>query len=88
MRSQSLNNSCGSLVSTILASAHSFKGDATYGWVADLPDNKIAVAHPFSVTLGLTYNTADASISNGMAIAAAATSTSTAAALALIGVWQ
>ena len=78
----------GSLVSTILGSAHSFKGDATYGWVADLLDNKITVAHQFSVTLGLTYNTAEASISNGMAIAAAVTPTSTAAALALIGVGQ
>ncbi|MDP4028816.1 MAG: choice-of-anchor D domain-containing protein [Gallionella sp.] len=78
----------GSLVSSILNSAHYLKGDATYGWVADLLDNKVAVANQFSVTLGLTYNTPGASISNGMTIAAAVTPTSTAAALALIGVGQ
>ena len=30
----------GSMVNTILSSAHGFKGDATWGWVADLLDNK------------------------------------------------
>ncbi|MDP4027494.1 MAG: DUF4214 domain-containing protein [Gallionella sp.] len=84
----SMRETRGSLVASILNSAHSFKGDDTYGWVADLLDNKIAVANQFSVTLGLTYNTPQASISNGMAIAAAVTSSSTAAALALIGVVQ
>lgn len=76
----------GSLVSTILDSAHSFKGDGTWGWVADLLDNKILVADKFAVDWGLNYNTPDASIANGMAIAAAVTPTSTAAAITLIGI--
>lgn len=76
----------GALVSTILDSAHSYKGDATYGYVADLLDNKNLVAKTFAIDLGLNYNTSDASITNGMAIAAAVTPTSTAAAISLIGV--
>ncbi len=76
----------GSLVSDILNSAHTFKGDATYGWVADLLDNKIAVANKFAVDLGLSYNSANDSITNGMAIAAAVTASSTTAAIALIGI--
>ena len=76
----------GSLVSTILSSAHTYKGDATWGWVADLLDNKITVANQFAVDWGLNYNTPNESITQGMAIAAAVTSTSTAAAIALIGV--
>jgi len=80
------SESRGSLVSTILDSAHTFKGDGTWGWVADLLDNKILVADKFAVDWGLNYNTPDASISHGMAIAAAVTPTSTAAAIALIGI--
>ncbi len=76
----------GSLVSTILGSAHTYKGDATWGWVADLLDNKITVANQFAVDWGLNYNTPSESITQGMAIAAAVTPTSTAAAIALIGV--
>ncbi len=80
------SQSRGSLVSAILQSAHTFKGDATWGWVANLLDNKAEVAQRFSVEMGLNYNTPEASISRGMEIAAAVTPTSTAAALALIGV--
>jgi serralysin len=76
----------GSLVSTILSSAHTYKGDATWGWVPDLLDNKISVANQFAVTWGLNYNTPDESIARGMAIASAVTPTDTAAAIALIGV--
>ena len=76
----------GSLVSTILDSAHTFKGNKDYGYVADLLDNKIAVAQTFAIDWGLNYNTANDSITNGMAIAAAITPTSTAAAISLIGV--
>ena len=76
----------GSLVTTILSSAHSFKGDTTWGWVADLLDNKLTVAKTFAVDWGLNYNTAAESISQGMAIAAAVTPTDTSAAIALIGV--
>lgn len=76
----------GSLVSDILSSAHTFKTDPTYSWVADLLDNKISVANKFAVELGLTYNTASDSITHGMAIAAAVTSSSTVDAIALIGI--
>ena len=76
----------GSLINTILGSAHSFKGDTTWGWVPNLLDNKIAVAKSFAIDWGLNYNTANDSISQGMAIAAAVTPTDTSAAIALIGV--
>lgn len=76
----------GSLVTSILDSAHTFKGNATWGWVADLLDNKIAVAKKFSIDMGLNYNTPEESISKGMAIASAITSSDTNAAIALIGV--
>lgn len=76
----------GSLVSTILDSAHGFKGDANWGWVASLLDNKIEVAQIFAVNLGLNYLTPDDSIKNGMAIAAAVTPTDITAAVKLIGI--
>jgi Ca2+-binding RTX toxin-like protein len=76
----------GTLVSTILNAAHTFKGNTTWGWVADLLDNKIVVANNFAVTMGLNYNSANDSITHGMAIAAAVTPTSTTAAINLIGV--
>lgn len=76
----------GTLVSSILESAHTFKGNATWGWVADLLDNKHAVGKMFSVELGLSYTTPEESISQGMAIARAVTATSAAPAVALIGV--
>ena len=73
-----------SLANDILHSAHTFKGDPTWGWVADLLDNKIAVSNTIAVEWGLTYNT-DA-YSRGVAIAAAITPTDTTVALALVGV--
>lgn len=76
----------GTLVESILQSAHTFKGNATWGWVADLLDNKAAVAQQFAVTMGLGYITPEASIQHGMEIAAAVTPTSIAGAIALIGV--
>lgn len=76
----------GSLVSDILTSAHNFKGDATWGWVANLLDNKILVAKTFAIDWGLSFNTANESIVKGMAIAAAVTSTSTVDALTLVGI--
>ena len=76
----------GSLVSSILTSAHTFKGDSAWGWVADLLDNKIAVAELFAVDMGLGYASPDDSISKGMAIAAAVTASSTADAISLMGV--
>ena len=76
----------GSLASTILDSAHTYKGDSTWGWVADLLDNKITVARTFAIDMGLTYNTPNDSIIRGMAIAAAVTPTSVADAITLIGI--
>ena len=76
----------GSLVSTILDAAHTYKGDATYGWVANLLDNKITVATKVAIDWGLNYLTADASVTNGMAIAKAVTPTDITAAIILVGV--
>ena len=75
-----------SLVSQILSSAHTYKSNTTWGWVADLLDNKIAVATLFSINMGLNYNTPEESITKGMAIASAITPTDTSAAVTLIGV--
>ena len=78
----------GTLVTNILDSAHTFKGDKTWGWVADLLDNKITVAKKFSIDMGLNYNTPEESITKGMAIASAITATDTSAAVTLIGVTE
>lgn len=75
----------GTLIKTMLTSAHSFKGDATWGWVADLLDNKITVSKIFAIDDGLSYNLAADSVSHGIAIAAAVTATDISAALQLIG---
>lgn len=76
----------GSLVRDMLFSAHTFKGDDAWGWVADLLDNKLAVSDYFAIRQGLSYNTPEESISLGMAMAAAVTATGTAAAIDFIGV--
>jgi hypothetical protein len=76
----------GSLVKTMLASAHSFQGNATWGWVTSLLDNKIAVGRQFAVVQGLNFNSASESITRAMAIAAAVTPTDTGAAVARIGI--
>ena len=76
----------GSLLEAILGSAHTFRGDAQYGYVADLLSNKFSVGKTFAVDLGLTWNTPEQSIEKGMEIAAAVTATDIGAALQLIGV--
>ncbi len=75
----------GSLVRAILGSAHTFKGDATFGFVADLLDNKYTVASYFAIAQGLNFNTPEESITRTVAIAAAVTPTDTTAAIRLIG---
>lgn len=60
-----------SLVATILNSAHTFKGDPNFGYVADLLDNKIKVGMYFAIQQGLSYKTDEISISKGMGIASA-----------------
>lgn len=76
----------GSLISIMLVSAHSFAGDAVWGWVPQLLDNKLEIGNFFAVQHGLNYNTPEISISQGMAIAGAVTPTDTKAAYALIAV--
>lgn len=76
----------GELVSTILSSAHIYKGDATYGWVANLLDNKIIVAQVVAGNLSLNYSTAESSIAQGMTLAEAVTPTDTSSEIKLIGV--
>jgi hypothetical protein len=82
---QSGQASKGSLVRAMLSSAHSFKGNSTWGWVADLLDNKVSVGTYFAVDQGLNFNTSEESISKGMAISSAITATDTSAAITLIG---
>jgi V8-like Glu-specific endopeptidase len=76
----------GWVVDQIVQTALSFKGDATWGWVADLLDNKAAVANRFAVEMGLSYDSPQDSITHGIEMARAVTPTSTAEAIALIGV--
>ncbi|MBC3873785.1 DUF4214 domain-containing protein [Undibacterium flavidum] len=76
----------GTLVTTMLNSAHSFVGDATWGWVPQLLDNKIAVGSYFAIEQGLGYVNPNDAISKGIAIAALVTSNNTAAAKTLINV--
>ncbi len=73
----------GSLIRTILNSAHTFKGDPKFGWVADLLDNKFIMGNSFANLGGVTFNKTEDSISMGMAIATAVSSTDISAANAI-----
>lgn len=61
----------GRLVVTMLHSAHTFAGDAKWGWVPQLLDNKVSVGKYFAIEQGLNFNTPQESITQGVAIAAA-----------------
>lgn len=74
----------GTLIRTMLGSAHTYKGDLTYGWVAQLLDNKIQVGRDFSVAQGISYISDTDSITKGMAITATITSSDISLAGALI----
>ena len=76
----------GSLVSTILDSARTLRGDPTFGYVAQLLDNKVSVGRTVAIDFGLGYHSSEIAISKGMAIAAEITPTDTGAALRLVGV--
>lgn len=76
----------GTLINTILNAAHGFKNDATYGWVANLLDNKYTVANYFAIQQGISYFTPEENYQRGVAIAAAVTPTDTTVAIGLIGV--
>lgn len=75
----------GNLVATMLNAAHTFAGDATWGWVPQLLDNKVTVGTFFAIQQGLNYNTAEESISKGIDIAKAVTSSDISAAKTKIG---
>ena len=74
-----------SLAQDILNSAHTFKNDATWGWVADLLDNKVSVGKYNAVTAAVDYLTSQEAVSKGMEIAQLITPTDTSAAIQLIG---
>ncbi len=76
----------GSVVSSIISSAHSYANDATWSWVDKLLNNKAAVANKFAVDFGINYTTAEMSITKGMEIITAVTADDTTAAINLIGV--
>jgi hypothetical protein len=76
----------GTLVNTILDSAHTFKGHATFGYVADLLENKVSVAKQVAIDWGLNYLSTSDAVSYGMAIAKAVTATDTSVAVALVGI--
>jgi hypothetical protein len=76
----------GGLVISMLTSAHTYEGDADYGWVPQLLNNKITVANYFCLQQGLNYLSGEDSIIKGMAIAKAVTITDTSAAIKMIGV--
>lgn len=74
----------GALVATMLSAARNYKGDATWGFVPTLLENKIAVGLNFAVTQAINYNDTNTSYTKASAVAAAVTPTSTTAATALI----
>ena len=76
----------GTLINTMLNAAHGFKGNAEFGWVADLLDNKFVVAKYFSLDQGITYNTPEETYTAAVKIAALVTPTDTQAAINLIGI--
>ncbi|WP_158597850.1 DUF4214 domain-containing protein [Noviherbaspirillum saxi] len=71
----------GTLVRSMLDSAHTFVGHPTWGFVPSLLDNKYTVGHYFAVQQGISYNTPELSIQRTMDIAAAVTPTDTVAAI-------
>jgi hypothetical protein len=79
----------GSVVCTMLDSAHALKGRPIeeYGWIADLLDNRLAVSKRIAVDWGLNYaSTPERAIERGMAIAAAVTADSVESAIELVGI--
>ena len=74
----------GTLIRSILNSAHTFKGDPVWGKVADLLDNKFIVANNFANLGGVTFNSPNESISKGMAILALVTSDDISKAMKLV----
>lgn len=63
----------GTLIHTMLDAAHTYKGDANFGWVAQLIENKTIVSKDFAITKGISYISPSDSITKGMSIAATIT---------------
>lgn len=80
------SRSRGALVPYMLTSAHTYKGNATYGYVADLLDNKYTVGRYFAIQQGLNYTSPQTSYVNAVAIASKITPTNTASAISSIPV--
>lgn len=76
----------GSLVATMLYSAHTFANDPTWGWMPQLLDNKVSIGSYFAVEQGLNYLTPQESISKTMDIVSKITPTSIAEAKSLINI--
>lgn len=74
----------GKVVNSIIASARTYKNDPTWGWVANLLDNKLTISKLFCLSYGLSYKTPQLNIINGKAIANAVTPTDVEAAKRLI----
>jgi hypothetical protein len=54
----------------MLDSAHGLKGDATWGWVAELLDDKVSMAKRIAVEWGLNYGASPAeAVTKGVEIA-------------------
>ena len=66
--------------------AHTYKGDATFGHVADLLGNKIVVGKTVAINYGVNYHNTSDAVTNGKAIAAAVTPVKTTDAIFLVGV--
>ena len=79
-------SSRGTLIKTMLASAHRYAGDATWGWVPSLLENKYFAAHYLAVQHGITYKTAEESITKTMALATSVSASGIASAVAQIGI--
>ncbi|WP_395007070.1 S8 family serine peptidase [Undibacterium sp.] len=76
----------GTLIKTMLDSAHSFKGRVDYGWVADLLDNKVLVGTYFAIQQGINFNSPQENYTKGVEIAKLITPTDVSAAIALVGI--
>jgi Ca2+-binding RTX toxin-like protein len=71
------------LAQDILTSAHTFKGHAEFGWVADLLDNKVAVGKTIAVDWGISVP--NNAYERGVEIANAVTSTDISTAIRMVG---
>ena len=74
------------MVSSVLDAAHTYKGDATFGYVADLLDNKIVAGKTVVINYGVNYNNTSDAVTNGLAITAAVTPVSIRDEILLVGV--